>query len=228
MANGLAPAHHQTHGRTAATEDMRSKTAGRLAWTSLLEVALTGDHLSTSIDRRHHHLQADEDHHGVVTERMGDTPTSHHHLAKAVIRFQTCLATVLTEVTAGEVVEVAEVTVATARLLAMFTFQATTTLHDDHASRMRGNGGAHETLATQETDITATGQTEAGATGTGTASEVVIRGTLAGRGGKGDQRDRAVQNDGIGIVTGATTTSTGGARLYRSGRCRRVLSIHGV
>jgi len=198
MANGMAQArHHHTHGR-AGTEDICRKIEGRLVSIGLREMVTTDGRPLTTTGRLHRHLRDNEARLGAM-EPVDGTPTSHHDLVMAL---QTYLATAPMAVTV-----VAEVV----PLLAMCTFPATTTAHDDHVNRTTDNDEALEIPATPEMAITMIGQIAVEPTETEIESDQVIRETLREIGGTAE-RDPGVRSAEIGTATIATTTSIGGAR----------------
>ena len=198
MANGMAQArHHHTHGR-AGTEDICRKIEGRLVSIGLREMVTTDGRPLTTTGRLHRHLRDSEARLG-ATEQVDGTPTSQHDLVMAL---QTYLVTALMAVTV-----VAEVVL----LLAMCTFQATMTAHDDHVNRTTGNDEALEIPVILEMAITMIGQIEVEPTETEIESDQVIRETLPGIEGTAE-RAQEVRSAEIGTATIEVMTFIGGAR----------------
>jgi len=205
MANGLDQDPHLTLGKITVTEDMGHKIEGHLA-ANEVEVDTTDGHLRTTTGRLHHH-RAIADRTG-ATAPMRDRATSHHHLARVVIRYQTHhLAMVAQKEATGDVA---------ALQLAMSTSQATMA-QGGQGSQMTDNEEGHAILeilemALQQTNGEIEVEAEVVDTVTGTGSEV-IPGISEGS-AEMPRHDLGVQNDGTGTVTIGTTTSTVGVSCW--------------
>jgi hypothetical protein len=205
MANGLDQDPHLKPGKIMVTEDMGHKIEGHLA-ANAVGVDTTDGHLGTTTDRLHHH-RAIADQTG-ATAPMRDRATSHHHLARVVIRYQTHrLAMVVQKEAIGDEVVLQ---------LAMSTSQATMG-QGGQENQMTDNDEGHATLETLEMDLQQTNgeievEVEVEITVTGTGSEAT-RGILEGS-AEMPRHDLGVQNDGTGTVTTGTTTSIEGVSCY--------------
>jgi hypothetical protein len=207
MANGLDQDPHLKPGKIMVTEDMGHKIEGHLA-ANAVGVDTTDGHLGTTTDRLHHH-RAIADQTG-ATAPMRDRATSHHHLARVVIRYQTHrLAMVVQKEAIGDEVVLQ---------LAMSTSQATMG-QGGQENQMTDNDEGHATLETLEMDLQQTNgeievelEVEVEVTVTGTGSEAT-RGILEGS-AEMPRHDLGVQSDGTGTVTTGTTTSIEGVSCY--------------
>jgi hypothetical protein len=205
MVNGRDQGHHHKHGSKMETNGtVGRKIVARLVSIGPLEVDTTDEYLTMITGRRPHRPREESDGQIGVMVLILDTVTSLHHLAMAATHCQLYHVTVLMQaaIDGGHL------------QLAMYTFQPTKEVHDDHANQMSGSAMAPVILATRETARQTTGQTGTEVIAIGIEGiGQVIREALAENGEMAEQ-GREVQSGVTGTATPGMTTSIVGGDAY--------------